>query len=83
MPLVLMEAMSHGLPVVSSDLPVCQEIMGDFGMYFRNGDVEDLSRRMGVATMINWKEKSAEAMDIAKNFSTDSIIKQWKALIEE
>ena len=81
--LVLVEAMSHGLPVVSSDLPVCQEIMGDFGMYFRNGDVEDLSRRMGVATMINWKEKSAEAMDIAKNFSTDSIIKQWKALIEE
>ena len=42
--LVLLEAMAHGLPVVSSDLPTSLEIMGDFGIYFKNGDIEELKR---------------------------------------
>lgn len=34
MPLVLMEAMSHGLPIISSNLPICEEIMGDLQSIF-------------------------------------------------
>ena len=83
MPLVLMEAMSHGLPIVSSDLPVSKEIMGDFGLYFENGNVEQLAEQMKKATQIDWKKKSEEAIEIAKRFDVDSIIKQWKAMIYE
>lgn len=82
MPLVLVEAMSHGLPIISSDLPVSQEIMGDFGMYFKNGDIEDLAQRMEEATHIDWQAKSEEAMAIAQRFDIKNIITQWKQLIE-
>ena len=82
MPLVLVEAMSHGLPIVSSDLPVSQEILGDFGIYFENENIEDLARRLEDATHINWQAKSQEALKIAQRFDISHIIEQWKQLIE-
>ena len=80
--LVLVEAMAHGLPVVSSDLPTSIEIMGDFGIYFKNGDIEDLALRLEDATHIDWEAKSKEALEIAKRFDIKNIISQWKKLIE-
>ena len=80
---MLVEAMAHGLPVISSHLPTSQEIMGDFGLYFENGNVEQLAEQMIAATQIDWKKKSEEAIEIAKRFDVDSIIKQWKAMIYE
>ncbi len=82
MPLVLVEAMSHGLPILSSDLPVSQEILGDFGMYFKNKNIEDLAKRLEDATHIDWKQKSQEALKIAQRFDVNHIIEQWKRLIE-
>lgn len=82
MPLVLVEAMAHGLPIISSDLPVSKEIMGDFGIYFKNGDIEDLAQRMEEATHIDWQAKSKEAIAIAQQFDIKNIITQWKQLIE-
>ena len=83
MPLVLMEAMSHGLPIVSSDLPVSQEIMGDFGLYFINGDVNGMARQMEEATKMDWQKKSEQALQIAARFNIDTIINQWKQMIDE
>lgn len=82
MPLVLVEAMSYGLPIVTSDLPVCQEILGDFGLYFENGNIEDLAQRLEDATHIDWQTKSQEALKIAQRFDIHSIIEQWKRLFE-
>ena len=83
MPLVLMEAMSHGLPVVSSSLPMCLEIMGSAALYFKNGDIDDLARQLDEATRIDWPLKSREAMHIVKKFDVDNIARQWKTLLEE
>ena len=83
MPLVLVEAMSHGLPIVTSNLPVCKEILGDFGMYFKNGDVQELAQRLEEATTIKWSEKTQQAIEIANRFDINQIINQWKSLIEE
>lgn len=82
MPLVLVEAMSHGLPIITSDLPVCQEILEDFGMYFPNGNIEGLAQRLEDATHIDWKSKSEEAIKIAQRFDVEHIVEQWKQLIE-
>ena len=82
MPLVLVEAMAHGLPIVTSDLPVSKEILGDFGLYFKNGDIEELAQRLEDATKIDWQAKSKEALTIAQRFDIKNIIKQWKQLIE-
>lgn len=80
--LVLVEAMAHGLPVISSDLPTSQEIMGDFGLYFKNGDIEALAERLEEATHIDWNKKSKEALEIARRFDINRIISHWKNLIE-
>jgi glycosyltransferase involved in cell wall biosynthesis len=81
MPLVLMEAMSHGLPIISTNLPVCQEIMGDFGMYFSIGDTKGMARRMIEATKLDWKKKSEEAFTIASNFNMSRIAEQWREIL--
>jgi glycosyltransferase involved in cell wall biosynthesis len=81
--LVIVEAMAHGLPVVSSNLPTSKEIMGDFGLYFENGNIEELALRLEEATHLDWSTKSKEALDIAKRFDINAIIPQWKKLIEE
>ena len=81
--LVLVEAMAHGLPIVSSDLPTSKEIMGDFAIHFKNGDINDLARSLKDATEIDWKSKSKEALTIAKRFDITTISNQWRKLIDE
>ena len=83
MPLVLVEAMSHGLPVVASDLPICKEVLGNFGLYFKNGNIQELAQKLENATMIDWQKKSDEALSIANKFNTEKIITQWKELLEK
>ena len=79
--LVLVEAMAHGLPIVSSDLPTSKEIMGDFALYFKNGNIEELAQRLEDATHINWQAKSKEALEIAQRFDIHHIIEQWKQVL--
>ena len=79
--LVLVEAMAHGLPVVSSNLPTSLEIMGDFGLYFENGDIEELADRLHEATSLDWKEKSEEAFTIANRFDLSRIAEQWREIL--
>ena len=80
--LVLVEAMAHGLPVVSSDLPTSKEIMSDFALYFKNGDIQDLAQRLEDATHIDWQAKSEEALKISQRFDVHQIVEQWKRQIE-
>lgn len=79
--LVLVEAMAHGLPVVSSDLPTSIEIMGPFALYFRNGDSKHLAQQLEAATHIDWSAKSAEALQLARNFDIGQIAAQWRKLL--
>lgn len=81
MPLVLVEAMSHGLPIIASDIPTCQEVLGDFGLFFKNGSIQELAQRLEDATHLNWQKKSDEAIAIAQQFDVKHIIKQWKVFI--
>ncbi len=79
--LVIVEAMAHGLPVVSSDLPTSLEIMGDFGLYFRNGDIKELAEKLHEATQFDWKKKSEEAFTIAHHFDLSRIADQWREIL--
>lgn len=81
--LVIVEALSHGVPVVSSDLPTSKEIMGNAGIYFKNGSIQELAQRLDDATKIDWQIKSDEALLVANKFNVENIINQWKELIEK
>ena len=52
-------------------------------MYFSVGDVKGMARQMKQATQMNWQEKSEQALKIAERFNIETIIKQWKQLINE
>jgi len=60
LPLVALEAMSHSLPCLFSDLPVHSEITenGRAAMLFRSGDVEDL--RAKLLTLIECGSRRAQ-----------------------
>jgi glycosyltransferase involved in cell wall biosynthesis len=46
LPIVLLEALGYGTPVLASDIPPNREVLGDFGNTFAAGDVRDLRRRL-------------------------------------
>ena len=79
--LVLIEAMSHGLPIISSCLPVTKELLGHTGtsILFRNEDVDDLAAQMErIAYGNDWQEMSNKAQDYCKQFCINTIIGQWE-----
>jgi glycosyltransferase involved in cell wall biosynthesis len=79
--LVLVEAMAHGLPIVSSDLPTSREIMGDFALYFPNGNATALAQKLQEATLLDVKKKAPEAFSIARQFDLSIIAKQWQEIL--
>lgn len=58
----LIEAMSSGLPVIASDLPVHREICGDAGIYFPRFSPEALAERI-----LNVHESPALAATLSSN----------------
>lgn len=79
--LVIVEALAHGLPIVSSDLPTSKEILGDFGLYFNNGNIKDLAKVLEKATHVDWHKKSIEAVKIAQRYDIKPIIHKWINLL--
>ncbi len=47
MSMVLLEAASLGIPVISSDIEENRDILGEEGIYFRSGDVGSLMEKLG------------------------------------
>lgn len=83
-PLVLVEAMAHGLPVIASDIPVCRELLSGkgVGMMFSTGDAQDLAscmERMAAAT--DWEAMSSRSLDLSTRFSIGETIARWEELM--
>ena len=78
--LVLVEAMAHGLPIVSSDLPVAMELLEGHhcGTFFKCGDIDDMAMALNrMASSADWGEMSHNALRTSSLFMVDSILKQW------
>ena len=80
-PLVIMEALAHGLPIIASDIPVCKEFLNstDFSFLFKNEDSESLSEALYDITNSNQiKKYSDKAFDFSKTAnSITAIINKW------
>lgn len=46
LPIAVLEAMSYGKAVIASDIPENLEVMADYGLSFKTGDVKDLAAKL-------------------------------------
>ena len=80
-PLVLVEAMAHGLPIASSDLPVAKELLEGHhcGTFFKCGDIDDMAVALNriMASTTKWAEMSENALQTSSLFSVENIRQQW------
>jgi len=84
-PLVLMEALSFGLPVIASDIPVCKELLDNksFCILFKNEDINALAKNMLLyAESNNLEQYSDKALAFAKHENNlPLIILKWEKII--
>ena len=84
-PLVLVEAMAHGLPIVSSDLPVASELLEGrgCGMLFRCGDIDDMAMALSsMSSTTEWADMSENALKTSSLFKVDNIRQQWIKVLQ-
>lgn len=85
-PMVILEAMESGLPIIAYKLPCLEEIMNnDEGILVNQDDDEGFIRAMLKLTdkEENRKYFSQNAIKRAKEFSIDIIGKQWEELLNK
>ncbi|MBT1177142.1 glycosyltransferase family 4 protein [Bifidobacterium callimiconis] len=83
MPMSLLEAMSYGCCCLTSDIPECAEVIGDYGVTFRKGDIQDLADKLRdlLADPENAQRFQSQASDyITSKFSWESVVDQTLAL---
>ena len=84
-PLVLVEAMAHGLPIASSDLPVAKELIEGrhCGTFFKCGDIDDMALALSrMASTEEWTVKSENALKTSSHFKMENIRKQWGVALQ-
>ena len=78
-PLVLLEAMAFGLPVLTSNIATCSEVISDAGTFFKVGDYLDLSKK--IIELSKNKEAlekmSKKGLNRVTYFSRDTIINKY------
>ena len=82
--LVLVEAMSHGLPIIASRLPVTRELLEprEVALLFESENIEHLADQMhDVVRDADWNQMSCEAISYSKDFMIDNISKVWEDLL--
>lgn len=77
MPLSLLEAMSYGNCCLTSDIPECASIVGEYGLIFHKGDVVDLTSKLQLLCDFSekveyYKEHSADF--VCDNYSWDTVV---------
>lgn len=83
-PLVLMEALSFGLPIVSSNIPISEEVLKnkDFCSFFKNEDIESLDTAMKGIICKDLRKLSDSAYAYSqRNCTPDDIMAQWNVII--
>lgn len=85
LPLVMIEALSFGLPVISFDHNGAKEILlnGKFGILVSNEDVKRMSEEINrmISDRSIMQNCQLLSLERAKDFKSDKIIQEWKSLL--
>jgi len=83
--LVLVEAMSHGLPLISSRLPVTEELLEgkNVSYFFESENVDQLVEQMHrMADETDWQTMSKAALEYSAQFDIEHISQKWNRMME-
>ena len=85
LPIVLLEALSYGLPVVTSDIPAHLEIGLDERHYFPLGNVHELAARLQSFAHMRWPEEMRKSTRrwVAEHYEWRSVVKQTLGVYRE
>ena len=86
LPIVLLEALGYGTPVLASDIPPNKEVLGDFGTTFSAGDVGDLRRRLVMCLEdipTRRRVARADSTRIVREYDWDAVTDQTVAVYEQ
>lgn len=81
----LIEAMSYGIPCLSSDIPANVEVVGDAALLFRNKDVDHLEQQLRAALSNDssgYRLAAAARGRVERLFSWTRVVDQLEALYE-
>jgi glycosyltransferase involved in cell wall biosynthesis len=84
MPLVILEAMASGLPVIGSDIPGISDLIDDKrnGLIFKENSPEDLHQALIslLSSPLNYSKISLASYEFSKQFYWDNIVNQFEFL---
>lgn len=78
--IVLVEAMANKLPVVATNDPIREEIIGDAGILVDPTDIDDYAEKIRKGLRIDWGDRPRKQ---AEKFSWDVIAKQYESLFKK
>ena len=79
MPLSLLEAMSYGNCCLTSDIPECADVIGEYGVTFKKGDIDDIADKLQLLCDDNSfveKFKNQAADFVCNKYDWDEITQQ-------
>lgn len=77
--IVMLEALSSGLPVVASDDPIRKEIVGEAGFFIDPTNTDEYAKTLEKALSTKWGTRPRRQ---AEKFSWDEIAQKYKELFE-
>lgn len=83
LPIVLLEALGYGVPVLASDIPPNVEVLGELGHLFTAGDTDSLREQLlhCLDSLEELRADAAQAQDlIAKGYNWDIVSRQTVAV---
>ena len=86
MPISLLEAMSYGNCCLTSDIPECTEVLGEYGVSFKKSDKADLSATLqklcgGSAEVQKYKDSAQKY--ILEKYNWDEVCDKTLALYQK
>ncbi len=76
---VVLEAMAHGRTVLGSDIPANLEVLANYGVTFKNKDVDDLAQKLQL--LFNYPELVEDTGRRAKDFILENY--HWRDLTQK
>lgn len=86
-PLVLVEAMSYGLPIIAFEQSGSNAALsnGEYGILVENGDTKMMLKKlkMLINSLEVREEYSKKSLERCKDFSVDKIVEEWEKLLQK